>query len=338
MASENAITSSRTYGELVNIIGNTLEQGRNSAIQAVNASLVQTNWSIGKYIVEYEQRGSDRAVYGDGLLTKLSHDLQLRYGAGYNRSTLQYARKLYLSFPICTTVSCKLSWSHYLELLKCDDEMERSFYIKECEKGRWSVRELRRQMQSMLFHRIALSKDKEGVHNLAEKGIEIQSPQDIVHDPYILEFVGLPSMERLKESDLENALIDKLRDFLLELGKGFAFVKRQYPVLIGGRHLKVDLVFYHRILKCFVLIDLKRGEIQHEDIGQMNLYINYFKAEVNEPDDNPPVGIVLGAKKDELLMEYALQGISNQLFASKYQLYLPDREQLQSKLRQLLGE
>ena len=208
-------------------------------------------------------------------------------------------------------------------------------YIVEFEQ---KVRELKRQMKSCLFQRLALSTDKAGVLALANDGHQVQTPQDIIRDPFVLEFAGLPKQKRYKESDLEKALKDHMEQFLLEMGRGFAFVGRQYSMQIGSRQFKVDLVFYHCILKCYVLIDLKRAEIKHGDIGQMNLYLNYFKTEVCQPDDNPPIGIVLGARKDELLMEYALEGISNQLFVARYQLYLPKREELQAQLDQLLDE
>ncbi len=243
---------------------------------------------------------------------------------------------MYIAFPNCTTLSCKLSWSHYIEILKADDPLETSFYVKQCERENWSVRELKRQMKSMLFHRIALSKDRKQVLALASEGMEVQNPEDILRDPYVLEFVGLPAPPLYKESDLESAIIKNLETFLLEMGKGFAFIGRQYRISIGGRNFYIDLVFYHRILKCFVLIDLKRGEIEHGDIGQMNLYLNYFKNEENTEGDNEPVGLVLGAYKDHLLMQYAMQGIPNQLFVSRYQLYLPDREQLENELKRLL--
>ena len=200
------------------------------------------------------------------------------------------------------------------------------------------MRELKRQINSSLFQRLALSTDKEGVLALANEGHQVQTAADIIRDPFVLEFAGLPRQRRYKEKDLEDALKAHMEQFLLELGRGFAFIGRQYVVPIGSRRFKVDLVFYHAILKCYVLIDLKRSEIKHGDIGQMNLYLNYFKNEVCQPDDNPPVGIVLGARKDELLMEYALQGIDNQLFAARYQLYLPNREELQAQLDRLLGQ
>ena len=214
--------------------------------------------------------------------------------------------------------------------------MERNFYYKECEQENWGVRELRRQMKSMLFQRLALSKDKEGVLKLSQQGQVIDNPEDVLKDPYVFEFTGLPELPVYQESDLEDALITNLSQFLLELGKGFTYVGRQQRINIGGRIFKVDLVFYHRILKCFVLIDLKRGEVQHEDIGQMNLYLNYYREEMNTEGDTEPIGIVLGAYEDKLMVKYATQNISNQLFVSRYQLYLPDREQLESEIVRIL--
>lgn len=294
------------------------------------------NWQTGKYIVEFEQGGKVRAEYGKQLLVNLAKDLTLHNGRGFSRSNLSYMRKFYLSFPKCETVSHKLTWSHYFEILKCDEPLEMQFYLKQCIKEGWKVRELKRQMKSALFQRLALSTDKEGVLALANEGHQVMKPQDIIRDPFVLEFTGLPPKKRYKENDLEAALKNNMEQFLLELGRGFAFIGRQYVMHIGSRQFKVDLVFYHCILKCYVLIDLKRAEIKHNDIGQMNLYLNFFKTEVCQPDDNPPIGIVLGAKKDELLMEYALQGITNQLFAARYQLYLPKREELQEQLDKLL--
>ena len=315
-----------------------LSEGRKKALSSVNSILVQTYWNVGKYIVEFEQDGNQKAEYGKELLTKLSKDLTLEYGKGFSRSNLTYMRKFYSYFPKSETLSHKLTWSHYFEILKADDELEISFYIKQCEKENWSVRELKRQMRSMLFHRLALSKDKKGVLELSKKGQEITNPKDIVKDPYIFEFLGIEQDTRYLEGELEEKLISNLEKFLLELGKGFAFIGRQYKINIGSRHFFVDLVFYHRILKCFVIIDLKRGEIEHNDIGQMNLYLNYFKKEKNVEGDNEPIGIVLGAYKDNILVEYATQNISNQLFVSKYQLYLPEKEKLIKELNRLLDD
>ena len=324
------------YQTLKEQIKTLLSEGRKKAIYSVNSILVQTYWHVGKYIVEFEQKGSQKAEYGKELLTKLSKDLTIEYGKGFSRSNLTYMRKFYLHFPKSETLSHKLSWSHYFEILKADNELEINFYLKQCEKENWSVRELKRQMKSMLFHRLALSKDKKGVLELSKKGQEITNPKDIVKDPYIFEFLGIEQDTRYLEGELEEKLITNLEKFLLELGKGFAFIGRQYKINIGSRHFFVDLVFYHRILKCFVLIDLKRGEIEHNDIGQMNLYLNYFKKEENIEGDNEPIGIVLGAYKDQILVEYATQNINNQLFVSKYQLYLPEKEKLIKELNRLL--
>jgi predicted nuclease of restriction endonuclease-like (RecB) superfamily len=337
---ENEISKSQKhdqqYQELVSDIGGLLANARQHIASSVNTILVETYWQIGRYIVEYEQKGAERAEYGSNLLNRLSNDLTLKYGKGFGKSNLLYMRKLYITFPKSGTLSHLLSWSHYYEILKSDDALEISFYTKECEKQNWSVRELKRQMKSMLFHRMALSKDKEGVLALASQGIEVQKAEDIIKDPYVLEFVGLPDRDIYKEDDLENALIENLSKFMLELGKGFAYIGRQYRFSIAGRHYRVDLVFYNVILKCYCLIDLKRGDVQHEDVGQMNFYLNYFKKEVCTEGDNEPIGIILGANADKLTMEYAMNNISNQLFVSRYQLYLPDRDLLEAQLKRLL--
>jgi predicted nuclease of restriction endonuclease-like (RecB) superfamily len=330
------LTQNTNYNKLVSDIGTLLNKGRKQMAIAVNTSMVQTYWSIGKHIVEFEQKGNERAEYGSNLINRLSRDLTERYGKGFGKSNLLYIRKFYLTFPKSGTVSHLLTWSHFYEILKKDDPMEISFYVKQCEIEGWSVRELKRQMQSMLFHRLALSKDKEQVLKLAEEGQQVQKPEDILRDPYVFDFVGLPEITNYSEKDLEDGLLQQFEMFLLELGKGFAFIGRQQRISLAGRHYYVDLVFYHRILKCFVLIDLKRGTIQHEDIGQMNLYINYYKSEMNVEGDNPPIGIVLGADADRLTMQYAMEGISNQLFAAKYQLYLPSREDLQNQLDRII--
>lgn len=335
----NIVPSNDTeYGTLVESIIDLWDDAKAKAITAVNTNLLEANWRTGQYIIEFEQKGNVRAEYGKQLLVNLSKDLTIARGKGFSRSNLNYMRKFYVAFPICETVSHKLSWSHYFELLKCDDQLEMQFYYKQAIKEGWKVRELKRQMKSALFQRLALSTDKAGVLALANEGHQVLTPQDIIHDPYVLEFTGLPIKKRYKESDLETALKANMETFLLELGRGFAFIGRQYNMQIGSRRFKVDLVFYHCILKCYVLIDLKRAEIKHGDMGQMNLYLNYFKTEICQSDDNPPIGIVLGAKKDELLMEYALQDATNQLFAAKYQLYLPKREELQAQLDRLLED
>ena len=329
-------TNGSSYDSLLAHIGEALESGRKKAASRINEAIVETYWIIGKYIVDFEQAGNEKAEYGAETLKRLSKDLALRYGNGFGLSNVTKMRKLYQAYPILQTLSAKLSWSHYVELLKIDDPLERSFYLKECEQENWGVRELRRQMRSMLFQRLALSKDKKEVLRLSEEGQVIEKPEDIIKDPYIFEFTGLPQLPVYKEGDLEKALIDNISKFLLELGKGFAFMGRQQRINIGGRIFKVDIVFYHTILKCYVLIDLKRGEVQHEDIGQMNMYLNYYREEVNTEGDNEPIGIVLGAYEDKLMVKYATQNISNKLFVSKYQLYLPNREQLENEISRFL--
>lgn len=334
---ENKIQHS-AYTTLKDEIGKLLQEGRKEAGRAVNHILINTYWNMGQYIVEFEQEGSEKAVYGSELLDRLSKDLTSEFGKGFSRSNLFQIRQFYIRFPKIQTLSGQLSWSHYIELMKEEDELAVSFYMKQCDNENWSVRELKRQMKSMLFHRIALSRQKSKVIEIAQKGVEVQRAEDIIKDPYVFEFLDIPVKSHYLEGELEEKLIQNLESFLLELGKGFAFIGRQYRITLGNRHFYVDLVFYHRILKCFVLIDLKRGEIEHNDIGQMNLYLNYFRKELNEPDDNLPIGIVLGAYKDKILVEYATDNINNNLFVSKYQLYLPDKETLQNELKKLLDE
>lgn len=296
---ENKIViQNKEYEKLIEAVGLELKKGRQNIAIAVNAEIVQTYWNIGRHIIEYEQNGDERAEYGSNLLNRLSHDLTQKYGAGFSRSNVFYIRKLYMEYPKVQTLS-ELSWSHYIELLKIEDKTERAFYEKESKNSHWGVRELKRQMKSMLYHRLALSSDKKEIIRLSKEGQIIEKAEDILKEPYVFEFTGLPQLPVYKEGDLEEALIKNLSDFLLELGKGFAYIGRQQPITIAGRTYKIDLVFYHRILKCFVLIDLKRGEIQHEDIGQMNFYLNYYREEMNTEGDTEPIGIVLGAYQDK---------------------------------------
>ena len=326
------------YELLIESIATLLIAGRRQVALSVNTILVQTYWRVGQYIVEYEQHGKQKAEYGSFLFDQLSKDLTFRCGKGFSRSNLLYMRKFYLEFPKRETVSHVLSWSHYFEILKSDNDLEIRFYSKQCEKEKWSVRELKRQIKSMLYHRIARGKDKKAILNLSSQGQEILQPSDILKDPFVLEFLQIGEHMPYLESELEEKIISNLQHFLLELGKGFTFEKRQYRISIGGKHFYVDLVFYHRILKCFVLIDLKRGEVSHQDVGQMNLYLNYFKKEVNLPEDNAPIGIVLGAHQNQVLVEYAIENIDNQLFVSKYQLYLPDKKLIMTELNKHLNE
>ena len=324
----NDLTENSEYIKLIERIEQIVKEAKYNIAKSVNTNMVQAYWNIGKYIVEFEQGGSFKAKYGEALLTNLSKDLKLRFGRGYSRPNLNNMRKFYKYYPICQNISDKLSWSHFCELIKLDDELERSFYEKQIENENWNIETLKRQMNSSLFLRLATSKDKQGILDLSREGIQIQKPEDIIKDTYTLEFLNMPDKAIYEESELEEKIIDNLQKFLMELGKGFTFVGRQYPILVNNRHYHCDLVFYHRILKCFVLIDLKINSVQHEDVGQMNMYMGYFAKEENMLDDNPPIGIILTRNKDELLVEYATYGMDSNLFVSKYELYLPNREEL----------
>lgn len=323
---------------LIDNISLAINDARRKMASHINTAMTQTYWQIGKYIVEYEQGGRAKVAYGTSTLTMLSKQLTARFGRGFSRPNLVNMRKFYLLYPNCQTVSDKLTWSHISELIKAEDELERSFYEKECIAQKWDVRTLKRQMSSALYLRLAANKDKEGVLALAKEGITVQKPEDVVRDSYTLEFLGIREDYRFSETELEQRIIDNLQMFLLEMGKGFTFVKRQYPITVNNRHYRCDLVFYHRILRCFVLIDLKRDGVQHEDIGQMNMYLGYFAKEENMPDDNPPIGIILSHYKDDLLVEYATYGLNTNLFVSKYELYLPNKEELRKLVNQSLEQ
>ena len=334
----NEITSNVMMEKLISDIESIVSAAKEKIAGSVNSVMTETYWTIGKYIVEFEQDGQAKSAYGSGLLTALSKELMLRLGKGYSRPNLNNMRKFYLRYPNCQTVSDKLSWSHICELIKIDDDLERSFYEKQAVNERWGVRTLKRQMDSALFLRLAVSRDKEGILSLAKEGVEVQKPEDVIKSTYTLEFLNLPELDQYTEGDLEQRIIDNLEKFLLELGKGFTFVGRQYKVTVNNIHYRVDLVFYHRILKCFVLIDLKKNSVQHEDIGQMNMYLGYFATEEDMPDDNPPIGIILSKNKDELLVEYATYGMDSNLFVSKYELYLPNRKELEKLVDNILNK
>ena len=323
-----------------------IEEGKHALAISISETIKTTYWKIGRHIVEFEQEGNRRAKYGSSLLSNLAKILRVRVGKGYSRPNLNNMRKFYLLFPKCQTsdksasnfqTSDKLTWSHICELITIDDDLEREFYAKECIAENWTVDYLHRQKESGLFMRLALSKDKEGILALAEKGQEVQSPEDVVKATYTLEFLGLSEKKKFKESQLEEKLIDNMQMFMLELGKGFTFVKRQYGLTINNVHYHIDLVFYHRILRCFVLIDLKRGAVTHKDIGQMNMYLGYFAKEENTEGDNPPIGIIMSHYKDELMVEYATYGMDSNLFVSKYELFLPNKEDLRKMVKAILA-
>ncbi|MDN3654356.1 PDDEXK nuclease domain-containing protein [Ferruginibacter paludis] len=324
------------YEKLLAAIGLTIEVARQNAVRAINTELVKANWEIGRHIVEFEQQGMERAEYGTELLTRLSKDLTLQFGKGFGRRNVLDMRRFYLSYEKWQAVPAKLSWTHIIALIGITDTFARRFYERQAIHEKWSSRELERQIDSSLFERLALSKDKKGVLQLSKKGHVVADATTVVKDPYVLDFLKIPISYRVSERGLEQKVIDNLQQFLLELGKGFTFVARQYKISLRNKHYSIDLVFCHRILKCFIIIDLKIRKVNHGDIGQMNLYLNYFKTEENVVGDNEPIGIILSTEKDEVLVEYATGGISNKIFVSKYQLYLPDKKELQKKVKAII--
>jgi len=321
----------RIYSEIERIISD----ARNKVVKQVNQTMVYTYYEIGRIIIENEQNGSERAEYGKGILKNLSKRLSGEFGKGFSTDNLENMRKLFLTYSKSETLSRKfqnpdfqLSWSHYIKLMRIKDETERKFYELEAIENQWSLRELQRQSDSALYQRLVLSRDKEKVKELSEKGLIINSPSDALKDPYILEFIGLPDKNEYSESELEKELIDKLEAFLLELGKGFTFVARQKRITIDEKHFRIDLVFYNRLLKAFVLIDLKIGELKHQDIGQIQMYVNYYDRYVKLDDENKTVGIILCQDKSDLLVEITLPEDNKQIFASKYQTVLPSKDEL----------
>jgi predicted nuclease of restriction endonuclease-like (RecB) superfamily len=332
------------YPGLVAAIGEAHETAQRHAVQAINVALTLRNWLVGYYIVEYEQQGSDRAEYGAQLLESLARDLPRRLGRGFGQRNLFTFRQFYLRYPILQSLIAKsaltlpypssapfapldwqddayflrlfeeLPWTHFIELIRMEDPLRRAFYEVETLKNHWSVRELKRQIDSLLYERVALSRDKDGVIDLAKEGELITTPAEMVRDPYVFEFLGLKKDERYTESRLERALLDNLQDFLMEMGKGFCFVGRQKRITFDNEHYYIDLVLYNRRLKCLVAIDLILGRFRHEYAGAMNFYLNYLKAEEREEGENAPVGILLCLEQSATHVQYALGGMSNQIF------------------------
>ncbi len=316
-----------------------LENARNNVYRATNFEMVLAYWNVGKEIVEEEQNGEKRADYGKQLMKELSLRLTRDLGKGFSLSNLFNMRKFYQCYPIFQTVSGKLSWSHYCELLTITDKDKRSFYEKESLVSNWSLSELKRQINSSLFERLLLSEgkaNKQEVLKLANQGQLINQPSDMIKDPYVFEFLGIPEKKPVLEKELEEKLIRHIEDFLLELGKGFMFVGSQQRITLGNEHYYVDMVFYNKILKAYILIDLKMRTMRHVDVGQMNTYLNYYKTEINEPYDNDPIGIILCTEKNEIEAKYALGGLTNQIFASRYVYYLPDKEALIHEVQKAL--
>lgn len=322
------IDAKALYDRVVPII----ENSRNRILRTINQEIVQTYRQIGKEIVVEEQNGKDRAEYGKAIVKTLAMQLTESYGKGFDEHNLRFMRQFYLTYEIWNAVRSELSWTHYRQLIKIDDPSKRSFYEIECINNQWSTRELDRQVNSLLFERLTLSKEKSEVLAIAKEGQQILEPKDLVKDPYVLEFLGLPQSAKLFERDLESALIEHLQQFLLELGRGFSFVARQQRIAMDDENFYVDLVFFNYQIKCFVLIDLKIGKLTHQDLGQMQMYVNYYTREKMNEGDNKPIGIVLCADKSDAVVKFTLSEDNQQIFASRYKLYLPTEEELKAEL------
>lgn len=325
---ENDLPSEDVY----RVIRGYLVDARRQVYAAVNTTMVTAYWNIGKEI--YEVCGeNDRAAYGKQVLKELSEKLSAEFGKGYSVQNLRNMRQFYLTFPKRSSLISELSWTHYLQLMRVNDPEARSFYTEEAAKAGWSVRQLQRQINTMYYQRLLSSRDKSSVAAEIETTVPKPEYETILKDPYVLEFLDLPANEHYYESNLEQALIDHLQKFLLELGRGFSFVARQKHFVVDGRHFYIDLVFYNYILKCFVLIDLKMDDLTHQDIGQMQMYVNYYTRDLMNEGDNPPIGILLCAEKSDTLVKYTLPENNTQIYAAKYMPYLPTEEELKRELK-----
>lgn len=315
------------YNQIKEILSN----ARAKVYSAANFAMVEAYWEIGKSIVK-KQGGNATAEYGASLLKELSKQMTADFGKGFTVTNLKYMRQFYLAFPNRHTLCDQLSWSHYRLLMRVDNASARQFYIEESVKSNWSVRQLERQINTFSYQRLLASHGNYDVVEDTTKREPVKAPEDVIRDPYVLEFLGLEQSASFYESDLEQALIDHLQKFLLELGRGFSFVGRQHRISFDNQHFYIDLVFYNYILKCFVLIDLKTGKLTHQDIGQMQMYVNYYTRELMNEGDNPPIGILLCADKNDSVVRYTLSEDNKQIFTSKYMLYLPTEEELQKEL------
>ena len=312
----------KLYGEIKNLI----EQSKNKVFKTVNTEMINLYWSIGKMIVE-KQDGNSRAKYGDYLIDNLSNKLTNEFGKGFSTRNLKRMRKLYLYYPKRTTLLSQLTWSHYLELIKISDENKRNFYMHECINSNWDVRELERQRTTLLYERLAGSKDKSKLLELSTSGQKLHQAKDIIKDPFILEFLDIKENTEYLESDLEKNILEHLKEFLLELGKGFTYVGNQVRITIDTDHFYPDLVFYNRILKCFVIIDLKIGKVTHKDIGQMQMYVNYYDREIKQKNENKTIGILLSTDKNETIVKYTLPEDNKTIFSSEFRLTIPSEKE-----------
>lgn len=330
----------KNNAKMIEEITNLVNEVKSKLANEINKSIVYVYWNIGKIIVSNESEYNNRLEYGKEVLKGLSDELTKYLGKGYSVSNLKYMRMFYKAYPNFNEISSNLSWSHYLELMIIEDKDKRNFYEKECVNSNWSVRELRRQLDTSLFERLLLSDgktNKEKVYELSTKGQELNKPSDVIKQPYVFEFLGIKEQKPLLEKDLEYKLIRHIEDFLLELGKGFMFVGSQQRITLNNTDYYVDMVFYNKFLKSYVLIDLKMNKLKAENLGQMNMYLNYYEQVVNSEEDGKPIGIILCAEKDKVMLEYALGGLSNNIFASTYTYYIPNKEQLICEVEKVLS-
>lgn len=326
--------------EMINEITELVNNTKNNLASEINKSVIYVYWNIGRIIVSNENEYNNRLEYGKEVLKGLSNELTKYIGKGYSVSNLKYMRMFYKAYPEFEKLSNKITWSHYLELMIITDIDKRNFYEKECINSNWSVRELQRQLDTSLFERLLLSdgkNNKEKVLELSQKGQELNKPSDIIKQPYVFEFLGIKENKPILEKDLEYKLIKHIEDFLLELGKGFMYVGSQQRISLNNVDYYVDMVFYNKFLKSYVLIDLKMNKLKSENLGQMNMYLNYYENVVNSEDDGKPIGIILCAEKDKVMLEYALGGLSNNIFASTYTYYIPNKEQLINEVEKVLN-
>ena len=336
---DNSSKANSGISAVVQEIKSVMDAARDNVARQVNTELLSTYWNIGHIICEYEQTLPERADYGKQTLQILSKELTRELGKGFSRANLYNMRLFYQTYKKFQSVTGKLTWTRYCELLSISDPDKRRFYEKESINSGWSVRELKRQIATSLYERLLLSKgnaNKETVLALAQNGVELNLPGDVIKDPYVFEFLDIPEDKPQMESDLENALVRQIEKFLLELGRGFMFVGTQQRVTLNNIHYYVDMVFYNKPLRAYVLIELKTVKLLPEAVGQLNMYLNYYAAEVNDPDDNPPIGIILCTDKTNVEVEYALGGLSNNIFASRYVLYIPNKEQLIQQVEEVL--
>jgi len=355
------LIKSKRYNKLIVQITELLRQNRQQTLIVINHKIIHTYWHIGRYIVEYEQEGKARAEYGKELFKNLSSDLSNHFSKGFSYRNLQLFRQFYLTFPNWQSLIAqsleqnlqssiaksfelkpaeialtKCNWTQLVRLLSIRNKTERNFYLIECVENNWSVRELERQIQSSLFERLLINKDKSVLKIIKHKGQQIDKADDVLKDPYVLEFLGIDEHVAYSETELETAIINNIEKFLLELGKGFSFVARQMRISAGSEHFKIDLVFYNRLLRCHVLIDLKIGKLKHQDIGQMQMYVNYFDREIKTAYEQPTIGVILCKEKNDFVIEYSLPKNNNQIYPKEYQLYMPDKDSLKSLLEKYI--